>query len=127
MPVKGISGKPRSFFDKLEEFAKSLGSKGLGYVIWDAGAVKGPIAKFLSPEELGLLAERCRGGEGDVVFFVSDAARTANRIAGEVRLKLGKDLDRIEKNVYRFCWIVDFPMFEFDEEARAVAFSHNPF
>jgi len=127
IPVKAIADRPRSFFDKLEEFAKSLGSKGLGYLIWDAQNVKGPIAKFLSPDELRVLTERCGVGPGDVVFFVSDAAKVANRIAGEVRLKLGKDLDRIEKDVYRFCWIVDFPMFEFDEEAHAVTFSHNPF
>mgnify|MGYP001565166745 CR=1 FL=1 len=127
IPAKAIADKPRSFFDKMEEFAKSLGSRGLGYLIWEAGNVKGPIAKFLSPEELTALAERCGAGTGDVVFFVSDAAKAANRIAGEVRLKLGRDLDRIEKDVYRFCWIVDFPMFEFDEEAHAVAFSHNPF
>jgi aspartyl-tRNA synthetase len=127
IPVKGIADKPRSFFDKMEEFAKSLGSKGLGYLIWDAGNVKGPIAKFMSPDEMKALTERCGVGVGDVVFFVSDAAKLANRIAGEVRLKLGKDLDRIEKNIYRFCWIVDFPMFEFDEEAQTVIFSHNPF
>jgi len=89
--------------------------------------VKGPIAKYLSADELGRLAEVCRAEEGTVVFLVCDAPRVASRVTGELRVKLGQDLDLIEKDVYRFCWIVDFPMFERDEESQAVVFSHNPF
>ncbi|MEI6809491.1 MAG: aspartate--tRNA ligase [bacterium] len=127
IPVHSIADKPRSFFDKLEEFAKSVGAKGLGYLVWAAGIVKGPIAKFMTAEELAALASRCGVGEGDVVFFVADNAKGASKIAGELRVKLGRDLELIAKNVYKFCWIVDFPFFEFDEEQQKVVFSHNPF
>jgi aspartyl-tRNA synthetase len=127
IPVKAIADKPRSFFDKLVEYAQSIGSKGLAYLVWSEGAVKGPIAKFMAPDELARLATICGVGEGDVIFFVADAAKSANRIGGDLRSKLGRDLDLIAKEVYRFCWIVDFPMFEFDEESQAIIFSHNPF
>jgi len=127
LPVKGIADRPRSFFDKMVGFAQSVGSKGLAYLVWQDGAVKGPILKFLEPADLAALAERCGIGEGDVLFFVSDKEAPASRIAGEVRTKLGHDLGLIEKGVYKFCWIVDFPMFEYDEELGRVGFSHNPF
>jgi len=127
IPVKAIAGKPRSFFDKLVEYAQSIGSKGLAYLAYEGGAVKGPLAKFLSQEDLAFLGKLCGTSEGDVVFFVGEKAKEANRIAGDLRLKLGRDLDRVEKDCYRFCWIVDFPMYEFDEESKTVMFSHNPF
>ncbi len=127
IPVKGIAGQPRSFFDKMVEFAQSVGSKGLAYLVWEPETVKGPIAKFLKPEDMQAIAGRCDVSPGDVVFFVSDKAAAANRISGEVRTKLGHDLDLLEKDVFRFCWIVDFPMFEYDEELGQVTFSHNPF
>lgn len=127
IPVAAIADKPRSFFDKMEEYAKSIGSRGLGYIIWDANGPKGPIAKFLSPEELDALKTKCQMKTGDVLFFVSDAVKVATRIAGDIRIKLGRDLDLLEKNAFRFCWITDFPMYEFDEELKAVIFSHNPF
>jgi aspartyl-tRNA synthetase len=127
IPVKGIADKPRSFFDKLVEYAQSLGSKGLAYVVWEGGAVKGPIVKFLSEQELKDLAARGGMTDGDVMFFICDMAHTVNRICGDLRTKLGRDLDLIKPNVFKFCWIVDFPMFEFDEESHSIAFSHNPF
>jgi len=127
IPVKGIADKPRSFFDKLVEYAQSIGSKGLAYLVWEGGIVKGPIVKFLSAEEIATLAARVNMREGDVLFFVCDGARAVNKICGELRTKLGRDLDLIEKDAFRFCWIVDFPMFEYDAENRCIAFSHNPF
>jgi aspartyl-tRNA synthetase len=127
IPVKGISDKPRSFFDKMVGFAQGVGAKGLAYLVWEEGNIKGPIAKFLKPEDMEAIASRCDVETGDVVFFVSDKANSANAISGEVRLKLGRDLDLVEKNAFRFCWIVDFPMFEYDEEQGSVIFSHNPF
>ena len=127
IPVSDIADRPRSFFDRLVEYAQSVGSKGLAYLVWSDEPVRGPIAKFLSQDELGGLAEQCNVMPGDVVFFVSDKAGPANRIAGDIRLKLGRDLDRVEKDAFRFCWIVDFPMYELDEETQAVQFSHNPF
>ena len=127
IPVKGIADRPRSFFDKLVEYAQSLGSKGLAYLVWEGGVVKGPILKFLSEEEIKALANRGGMTEGDVMFFVSDQVHHVNKICGDLRSKLGRDLDLIPKDVFRFCWIVDFPMFELDEETRSIAFSHNPF
>ena len=127
IPVQRIADKPRSFFDKLVEHAQSIGAQGLAYLIWGADSVKGPIAKFLTPQELAAIAERCAAGPGDVVFFIADQPAKASRLTGELRLKLGRDLDRVEKEAYRLCWIVDYPMFEFDEQTQSVAFSHNPF
>ena len=127
IPVKGIKDKPRSFFDKLVEHAKSLGSKGLAYLIWDGDTIKGPIQKFLKPEELAELAKRGNATDGDVIFFLCDEAEKAAKMGGDIRNKLGRELDLIDKNVFRFCWIVDFPMFEKDPETGAVGFSHNPF
>ncbi len=127
IPVKGISSQPRSFFDKLVDYAQSIGSKGLAYLVWNAEGVKGPIAKFLSAEQMEELRARCGAEPGDAVFFVCDKPDVAAKLAGQIRVKLGRDLDLVEKDVYRFCWIVDFPMFEFDEENRKVEFSHNPF
>ena len=127
IPVKGIKDKPRSFFDKLGEHAKALGSKGLAYLIWDGDAVKGPIQKFLKPDELAALAEMGRAQDGDVIFFLCDEAEKAAKMGGDIRGKLGRDLELIDKNVFKFCWIVDFPMFEKDPETGATGFSHNPF
>jgi aspartyl-tRNA synthetase len=122
-----VSTKPRSFFDKLGEFAQSLGSKGLAYLIWSDEGIKGPIAKFLSPEQLDKIKTQCAVSSGDAVFFVSDKVLPASKIAGYIRTKLGEDLDLIEKDIFKFCWIVDFPMFERDEDTGEVVFSHNPF
>jgi aspartyl-tRNA synthetase len=127
IPVKGIAGQPRSYFDRLVEYAKSIGSKGLAYLVWSEGAVKGPIAKVVGEGKLAELAAACGVGDGDVVFMVCDAFQTVCRIAGDIRVKLANDLDLIEKDVFRFCWVVDFPMFERDPETGAVIFSHNPF
>ncbi len=125
--VKSISDRPRSFFDRMVEYAQSVGSKGLAYLVWNGDTVKGPIAKFLNEEKIGAIAKACGVSTGDVVFFVCDDEKNASRIAGDVRVKLAAELDLIEKDVYRFCWVVDFPMFEWDEETKSVAFSHNPF
>ena len=127
IPVAGIADRPRSFFDKLVEHAKSIGSRGLAYLVWEGGAVKGPIAKFLTAEQISAIARACDVKEGGVVFFVCDRRPAVNRISGEIRTKLGADLELIDPGVFRFCWIVDFPMFERDEESGRIGFSHNPF
>ena len=127
IPVKGIKDKPRSFFDKLVEHAKTLGSKGLAYLIWDGDAVKGPIQKFLTPDELKALARMGQAQDGDVIFFLCDEPDKAAKMGGDIRSKLGRDLNLIDKEVFRFCWIVDFPMFEKDPETGEIGFSHNPF
>jgi aspartyl-tRNA synthetase len=127
IPVRAIKTQPRSFFDKLVEHAKSIGSKGLAYLVWDGDQVKGPIQKFLKREELDALAAAGAMRDGDVLFFVCDEAGKAAKIGGDIRTKLGRDLGLVEKGTFRFCWIVDFPMYETDAETGAVAFSHNPF
>jgi aspartyl-tRNA synthetase len=125
--VKDIGDKPRSYFDKLVEYAQSIGSKGLAYLIWTPEKIKGPLAKFLTDEQIKKIAEVNGVENGDVVFFICDVEKEAARIAGDIRIKLGNDLDIIEKDIFKFCWIVDFPMFELDEETNKVMFSHNPF
>ena len=127
IPVKGIKDRPRSFFDKMVAFAQGIGAKGLGYLVWDTDKVKGPIAKFMTADELAALAELGGMTDGDVMFFMCDQPSAAAKIAGEIRVKLGKDLDLIDKDSFRFCWIIDFPMFEKDEETGDIIFSHNPF
>jgi aspartyl-tRNA synthetase len=125
--VPGISDRPRSFFDRLVEFAQSVGSKGLAYLVFTEAETKGPIAKFIDPAALARLSEACGAKSGDVVFFVCDNEAVASRIAGEVRLKLGQDLDLVSADVFEFCWIVDYPMFERNPETKQIEFSHNPF
>lgn len=127
IPVKSIADKPRSFFDKLVKHAQSIGAKGLAYLVWEATQIKGPIVKFLKNDELDGVKARCGVEEGDVVFLVCADEKSANRIAGEIRAHLGRELELLEKDVYRFCWIVDYPMYEMNEETGAIEFSHNPF
>jgi len=123
----GVADKPRSFYDKLVEFAKEAGGKGLAYLVWQGDSVKGPIAKYIDQARMASIVERCAARAGDAVFFVCDKPKDASRISGDIRTKLGRDLELLEPNTYRFCWVVDFPMYEFDEEERRVVFSHNPF
>ncbi len=128
LPVPQIKTKPRSFFDKLEPWAKQeLGAKGLAYLVWDTDKIKGPIAKFLTQGELDALAQVGNLKDGDAIFFICDSAEKAPSMMGALRKKMGQDLDLIEKNAYRFCWITDFPFFEKDPETGATIFSHNPF
>ena len=121
---KGAS-EGRKFFDNMEEFAKTdAGAKGLAWVkVDEENNLTGGIAKFITDEiktELGAKA-------GDSIFFVADEFKMAQKIAGMVRIELGKRLDLIEKNVYKFCFIVDFPMYEYNEEEGKIDFNHNPF
>ncbi len=124
----GASKYSRSFFDNLNEFARAEGAGGLGYIIFtNEGSAKGPIAKFLSEEEISGLKQTTGAKNGDVIFFVSEAEKKAAAVAGKVRDKLGSELDLIEQNSFRFCWIIDFPYYEYDDETGKIDFSHNPF
>ncbi len=125
--VKGIAQQPRKFFDDMIEFAQSVGSKGLGYIGWVNGEPRSPIAKFLTPEHLVQLQQAGGAGEGDVIFFIADKEAKVCKIGAEVIAELGKRLDLIEKDAFRFCWIVDYPMYERNEESGHIEFSHNPF
>ncbi len=122
-----VGGRPRSFFDKLNDWARGLGAPGLGYILFEAGAGKGPIAKFVPPEAQQVLRAEAGLADGDAVFFVCDQPAAANKLAGQARMKIGEDLELCEKNAFRFCWITDFPMFELNEETGKIDFSHNPF
>ncbi len=127
IPAPKCANQPRSFFDKMIEFAQSNGAKGLAYINFDEnGEAKGPIAKFLSAEKLAELKQTANLQNGDAVFFSCGKANEAAKIAGLVRIKLGHDLKLIDESVYKFCWIVDFPMYEMSDEGK-VEFSHNPF
>ncbi len=128
VPAPGCADKPRSFFDNMIELAKAHGAKGLAYIGFDAdGAGKGPIAKFLSPEKTAALKERLGLVNGDAVFFSSGAVLDAATIAGKVRTALGEQLNLIEQGVFKFCWVVDFPYYEWNEDDKKIDFSHNPF
>jgi len=127
IPAPGAGKQPRSFFDKMIGFAQDNGAKGLAYVIFEDGAGKGPIAKLLKDSELESIRKAAGVGDGDAVFFTCAARGEAERIAGHVRTRVGQELDLIEKDAFRFCWIVDYPMYEYDEQAKKIDFSHNPF
>ncbi|MEI8393351.1 MAG: aspartate--tRNA ligase [Rhodospirillaceae bacterium] len=122
-----VSDRPRSFFDKLNDWAKGLGAPGLGYILFEAAGGKGPIAKFVPAEAQQALRAAAGLEDGDAVFFVCDQVAAANKLAGQARMKIGEDMGVCEKNAFRFCWITDFPMFELNEETGRVDFSHNPF
>ena len=128
IPAPNTGSKPRSFFDKMIGYAQEQGAKGLAYIIIDEeGNGKGPIAKFLNAEKLQLLKEKAGLTAGDAIFFSSGKKDEAADIAGKVRSELGRQLDLIDESVFKFCWIVDFPYFERDEETNNIIFSHNPF
>ena len=127
IPAPGAGARPRSFFDKLNDWARAEGAAGLGYIIFEDGAGKGPIAKNLEPERVQGIKEATGLGDGDAVFFACDKEKAAARLGAAVRARLGDDLGLIAPDVFRFCWIVDYPMYELDEESGRVAFSHNPF
>ncbi|HLI12481.1 MAG TPA: aspartate--tRNA ligase [Alphaproteobacteria bacterium] len=127
IPGPGAAAKPRSWFDRLNDWAKELGAPGLGYVVFEADGGKGPIAKFLPPAVLADLSARAGIKPGDAVFFVCDKVAAAQKLAGAVRTRLAQELELIEPNAFRFCWIVDFPLYELNEETGKVEFSHNPF
>ena len=124
--VKGCADQSRKFFDEMIKFAQGVGSKGLGYLRWNEGEVQSPIAKFLSEETLDSLKNLGEVSDGDVMFFIADEAKAAREIGGHVRDELGRRLELIDPNVFKFCWIVDFPMYELDDDGK-VEFSHNPF
>ena len=121
------SKQGRKFFDSMDEFAKTeAGAKGLAWVkIDENGVANGGIAKFITEDaKVGL--ENLGVKANDSIFFIADELNVAQKIAGLVRIELGKRLDLIEKNVYKFCWIVDFPMYELSDEGT-IDFNHNPF
>jgi aspartyl-tRNA synthetase len=127
IPAPGAASRPRSFFDKLNEWARSEGAGGLGYIIYEAEGAKGPVANNLGAERAERVRAACGLQAGDAVFFACDKQAAAASLAGKARLRLGTELELTEKDSFRLCWIVDFPMFEYDEQEKQITFSHNPF
>ena len=125
--VPNVADKPRSFFDKLNDWARGEGAPGLGYIIWQDGEGKGPIAKFVPEAAMNAMAELAGMESGDAIFFACDQEGAAAKLAGKARTRIGEELDLIEKGVFKFCWIVDFPMYEMNEDTGEIDFSHNPF
>jgi aspartyl-tRNA synthetase len=131
IPAPNTSSKPRSFFDNYNNWAKEEGAKGLGYIIFEKNknkiVGKGPIAKFFSEDAIKDLIKICKLSDKDAVFFSCDKKNNVEKICGVCRQKLGKELNLIDEKKFEFCWIVDFPMYQFDEIDKKIIFSHNPF
>jgi aspartyl-tRNA synthetase len=127
IPAPGAAAQPRSFFDKLNDWARAEGAGGLGYIIFEGGEGKGPIAKFLDADRMAALKEATGAVDGDAVFFACAPQAAAERFAGQARDRIGNELGLIDQNRLEFCWIVDYPMFELDERTKKMEFSHNPF
>ena len=130
--VKGIkvsdcASKSRAWFDKLNEWARKMGQKGLGYIIFEDGKAKGPIANNLREKSLQSIIEKANMVNNDCIFFISDIKKNAELFSGIAREKLCDELQIREKNSFKFCWIVDYPMFEMNNETKKIDFSHNPF
>jgi aspartyl-tRNA synthetase len=127
--IPAPKGGNRAFCDRMNEWAKGEGQPGLGYIFWreseEGGA--GPVAKNLGPERTGALREQLGLGVGDAVFFVAGKPRDFVKFAGPARNKIAAELGLVAKDSFELCWIVDFPMYEWNEEEKKIDFSHNPF
>ncbi len=119
--------KSRKFFDEMNDWARGEGYAGLGYATRKSGEWGGPIAKNHGPEGMDKIAADMGLGPDDGIFFAAGKEAEAAKLAGAARTRVAESLDLIEKDAFRFCWIVDFPMFEYDEDNKKVDFSHNPF
>ncbi len=140
IPAPGAAKQPRSFFDKLNDWAKEEGWPGLGYIVFEGGApearsssdsadlgAKGPIAKNVDAARQKQIFDAAGLKPGDAVFFACDKPQKATQLAGLARTRICNELGLLEKNTFKFCWIVDFPMYEFNETDQKIDFSHNPF
>ncbi len=127
IPAPGAAARPRSFFDKLNNWARDEGAGGLGYIIFAEEGPKGPIAKNLEESRIEAIRRAANAGVGDAVFFACGVKKDVEKFSGLARERIGGELDLLEKDVFRFCWIVDYPMYELDDETGKVEFSHNPF
>jgi aspartyl-tRNA synthetase len=127
IPAPGAGKQPRSFFDKLNDWARAEGAGGLGYMIFEGGAAKGPIGKNLDADRIARVCAATGARDGDAVFFVCEEKAAAEKFAGLARTRIGEETDLIEKNAFRFCWVVDFPMYELNPDTKKIEFSHNPF
>ncbi|WP_432200696.1 aspartate--tRNA ligase [Erythrobacter sp. W53] len=127
VPAPKTNEKSRKFFDDMNNWARKEGFAGLGYVTRKGGEFGGPIAKNHGPDLMAQLYDELGLGQDDGLFFAAGKEKDAAKLAGAARTQVGEQLGLIEEDCFKFCWIVDFPMFEYDEEAKKVDFSHNPF
>ena len=131
IPVSNTHTKPRSFFDGLNNWAIGEGASGLAYITFEKSnskiVGKGPIAKFFSEQALIKLLKLCKINEKDSIFFVCNKEKEAINFSGIVRQKIAEDLKIIDSSSFKFCWITDYPMYEYDEKEKKIDFSHNPF
>jgi aspartyl-tRNA synthetase len=128
IPAPGAATQPRSWFDKLNDWARSdMGAAGLGYIVFEVDGGKGPIAKFIPADVQARIMTKAGIKAGDVVFFSAGKPDAAAKLAGAARTRIGEELGLIAKDRFELCWIVDFPMYEWNEEEKKIDFSHNPF
>ena len=128
IPAPKASTLGRGFFDKKNDLAKELGYAGLGYIIFDeTGEAKGPIAKNLDAQRISQIKDVAGVGAGDGIFFACGDRNTAPKQAGDFRKVIAEELNLIEQGVFKFCWVTDFPYYEWNEEEGKIDFSHNPF
>jgi aspartyl-tRNA synthetase len=127
--IPAPKGGNRAFCDRMNGWAQDEGQPGLGYIFWREGEESGagPLAKNIGPERTKKIAEQLKLGVGDAVFFVAGKPKDFVKFAGPARAKIGEELGSIAENRFEFCWIVDFPMYEWNEEEKKIDFSHNPF
>lgn len=121
------SDKPRRFYEALNEWVRQEGGGGLGYILFGAEGPRGPLAKVIPDNHMNVLKEQCGIEPGDALFFIGDIIPKVTKIAGLVRQKLAQEFELIDENTFRFCWVIDFPFYEKNEETGAIEFSHNPF
>ncbi|PPR79706.1 MAG: Aspartate--tRNA ligase [Alphaproteobacteria bacterium MarineAlpha3_Bin5] len=128
IPAMGAANRPRSFFDKLNDWARAEGAGGLGYIVFEpSGEARGPIAKILESSCINEIKDKACIKNGDAVFFVCQPLRLAENFSSLVRERICNELELRSTNEFRFCWITDYPMYELDEETQKIQFSHNPF
>ncbi|MEK9931595.1 MAG: aspartate--tRNA ligase [Rhodospirillaceae bacterium] len=127
IPAPSAANQPRSFFDKLNDWARKEGAGGLGYILFQDGEAKGPIARFLDEDRLSKLQDITGFKDGDAVFFVCEGEQLAAQFGALARTRIADELKLLDQNTFKFCWIVDYPMYELDPRTGTLEFSHNPF
>ena len=128
--TKNTKDKPRSFFDGIDKWAKDQGASGMAYFTFEKNKEiygKGPVGKFFSKDALEVIMEKTGANIGDSIFLACNKEKDLQNITASARDKIAKDLELIDENIFAFCWVVDYPMYEKDETTKKIKFSHNPF
>ncbi len=125
--IPAPKGGSRAFCDRMDKWARTEGQKGLGYIFFRDGEGAGPIGKNIGPERVAAIREQLGLNDGDAVFFAAGDPRNFHKFAGDARDRAGRELKLLDEDRFELCWIVDFPMYEWNEDNKAIEFSHNPF